>query len=273
MAKFDEADPRWLVQERADGTNVHGWHWEERDVMPWAQSRLKELLGSLPLSDGAGNMHISTTGVDSVEGFVLINRRKQKLIPTYELHVKGSWKGEVKDGSGESIGSASGSWELPYVADENADEDPELRVAPSKEGQAETRLKQAFLGASKQDIYECFTNPGRIQAYTQAPAKAEPRPGGQLSLFDGTVQGKFEELEPAKRLVLQWRFRNWPKDAWSKVCITLEEPSPGNTIMHLKHTGIPHEDEYGNADVEATTRNGWHQMILRRIKMVFGYGM
>lgn len=43
-------------------------------------------------------------GVDSVEGFVLINRRKQKLIPTYELHVKGSWKGEVKDGSGESIG-------------------------------------------------------------------------------------------------------------------------------------------------------------------------
>ena len=67
--------------------------------------------------------------------------------------------------------------------------------------------------------------------------------------------------------------RNWPKDAWSKVryqhsskshwvsvhfsvrclpvlrgshvqvCITLEEPSPGNTIMHLKHTGIPHEDE------------------------------
>ena len=58
-----------------------------------------------------------------------------------------------------------------------------------------------------QDIYECFTNPGRIQAYTQAPAKAEPRPGGQLSLFDGTVQGKFEELEPAKRLVLQWRFR------------------------------------------------------------------
>ena len=35
---------------------------------------------------------------------MLINRRKQKLIPTYELHVKGSWKGEVKDGSGVSIG-------------------------------------------------------------------------------------------------------------------------------------------------------------------------
>ncbi len=36
------------------------------------------------------------------------------------------------------------------MADENSDEDPELRVAPSKEGQAETRLKQAFLGANKQ---------------------------------------------------------------------------------------------------------------------------
>ena len=39
-----------------------------------------------------------------MEGFVLINRRKQKLIPTYELHVKGSWQGEVKDGSGVPIG-------------------------------------------------------------------------------------------------------------------------------------------------------------------------
>ena len=35
---------------------------------------------------------------------MLINRRKQKLIPTYELHVKGSWMGEVKDGSGVPIG-------------------------------------------------------------------------------------------------------------------------------------------------------------------------
>ena len=79
---------------------------------------------------------------------------------------------------------------------------------------------------------------------------------------------------PAALSLPHWCCRNWPKDAWSKVRyqhsskshwvsvhfsvswvassegrfhvqvrITLEEPSPGNTIMHLKHTGIPHEDE------------------------------
>lgn len=25
MAKLGEGDPRWLVQERKDGTNVNGW--------------------------------------------------------------------------------------------------------------------------------------------------------------------------------------------------------------------------------------------------------
>ena len=27
MAKVGETDPRWIVAERADGTNVNNWHW------------------------------------------------------------------------------------------------------------------------------------------------------------------------------------------------------------------------------------------------------
>jgi activator of HSP90 ATPase len=53
----------------------------------------------------------------------------------------------------------------------------------------------------------------------------------------------------------------------------LEEPEQGTTILTLHHTGIPHEDKYGNSDVEGTTRNGWQQLILHRIKAVFGYGL
>jgi hypothetical protein len=30
MAKFGEGDPRWIVTERQDGTNINGWHWEVR---------------------------------------------------------------------------------------------------------------------------------------------------------------------------------------------------------------------------------------------------
>ena len=45
MAKVGEGDARWIVAERADGTNVNAWHWQERDVLPWAKRRLQELLG------------------------------------------------------------------------------------------------------------------------------------------------------------------------------------------------------------------------------------
>ena len=45
MAKVGEGDARWIVADRADGANVNAWHWEERDVLPWAKRRLQELLG------------------------------------------------------------------------------------------------------------------------------------------------------------------------------------------------------------------------------------
>lgn len=48
MAKFGEADPRWIVQSREDGTNVNGWHWVEKDVGAWAKARLAALF-----ADGA----------------------------------------------------------------------------------------------------------------------------------------------------------------------------------------------------------------------------
>lgn len=30
MAKWGEGDARWIVNEREDGTNINGWHWEVR---------------------------------------------------------------------------------------------------------------------------------------------------------------------------------------------------------------------------------------------------
>ena len=32
MAKIGEGDQRWIVKDRADGTNVNGWHWQVRAV-------------------------------------------------------------------------------------------------------------------------------------------------------------------------------------------------------------------------------------------------
>ena len=44
MAKVGEADDRWIVEERADGANVGGWHWQEKDAFGWSRERFNDLL-------------------------------------------------------------------------------------------------------------------------------------------------------------------------------------------------------------------------------------
>lgn len=149
MAKLGEGDARWIVQERADGTNVHGWHWQEKDVIRWSKTRLTELLSNQQLLSGEEQIEISTTTVESVTGEALINNRKQKLIPSYELAVKGLWEGQIKDGSQATVAAATGSFQLPYISDENADEDPELTVSLAEEGSGQQRIKQAFVTKGK----------------------------------------------------------------------------------------------------------------------------
>lgn len=71
MAKFDESDPRWIVQAREDGTNVNQWHWSEKDCSEWSKQRLEQLLGDLTLLNGPATA--KTTGLKSVEGDSILN--------------------------------------------------------------------------------------------------------------------------------------------------------------------------------------------------------
>jgi activator of HSP90 ATPase len=86
MAKIGEGDPRWVVREREDGTNVNGWHWSgERDVSAWADMRLRELIG--PIS----STHSQVTKVNKVEGDANLYTRKAALKVVYDLRVSGEW--------------------------------------------------------------------------------------------------------------------------------------------------------------------------------------
>ena len=89
-------------------------------------------------------------------------------------------------------------------------------AAKSDSGTHTIDLQETFY-ARPQDIYECFTQAGKIQAFTQSPAQAQPNVGGSFSMFGGSVQGTYKELVPFSRLRLDWRFANWPDDATSKV--------------------------------------------------------
>lgn len=167
MAKYGEGDKRWIVEERADGTNVHNWHWAERDCLEWSRARLSALLTGLTVLDGEGGLTLRTVALDKLTGEAYVNIRKGKVIPGYELSLTLSWEAEAEAESGAV--KVSGAAEVPYLADENADEDPDLRVTVrGDETPLALRAKDAFLARGKPLVLD------KIREFVAAMAKGGP---------------------------------------------------------------------------------------------------
>lgn len=144
--------------------------------------------------------------------------------------------------------------------------------APSTTSRGSLTLRESFR-TSPEELYACFTNLARVLAFTQAPAVVEAEVGGTLSLYGGAVQCTYVELVPGARIVLDWRFNTWPEGVVSRVVMEFEARDAGETVLHVRQTGIPEEDQYGNEDVLSNVQQGWRQQILFRIKAVFWYGV
>ena len=155
MAKFGEGDSRWIVQDRVDGANVNSWHWTEKDCMEWSRKELAKLLENQTVLNGEGGLHIRTGKLQKVDGDAYVNIRKGKIIPGYELHITLTWEGEVKNSAGdETLAAVKGTAELPYVADENHDEEPEVKIMLAADsadgaGPAGQRLREAMLAKGR----------------------------------------------------------------------------------------------------------------------------
>ncbi|XP_051502820.1 activator of 90 kDa heat shock protein ATPase homolog 1-like [Myxocyprinus asiaticus] len=126
MAKWGEGDPRWIVEERADATNVNNWHWTERDATNWSSEKLKELLMGLQVESEEGKCEI--TEVSQVEGEASINNRKGKLIFFYEWNLKATWTGTSKSGI-----KYKGNIEVPNLSDENDMDELDISVSLCKD--------------------------------------------------------------------------------------------------------------------------------------------
>ena len=248
MAKYGEGDRRWIVEERPDGANVHNWHWSEKDCLPWAKKRLAELLQNLTVPIGASDgkdekiaspsssISICTTDLDSVSGEAYVNIRKGKIIPGYELTVSLSWKGEAKDGEENVISQVDGKIQLPYIADENADEDPELRVSVLDETPVGQRFRDAFLakgkmmvlqkvrefvkdmqqgGPAKEDIQQGKMNASSSAKTSKVDDNARIEQSVQASgnVKKNTVK-KEKEKEGFKTIALTERFHCRPRDIY-----------------------------------------------------------
>eukprot|EP00123_Amoebidium_parasiticum_P001242 comp12283_c1_seq1/m.7108 comp12283_c1_seq1/g.7108 ORF comp12283_c1_seq1/g.7108 comp12283_c1_seq1/m.7108 type:complete len:350 (-) comp12283_c1_seq1:72-1121(-) len=136
MAKWGEGDPRWIVEERADATNVNNWHWTEKNCTPWSKDRLKELLAKqVLLEEGLGK--VETTDSVTVTGEASASNRKGKLIFFYELNVKFNWKGTTPGGD-----TAEGSVEIPNLSEEFDLDEIEIQVSINKENNISRDFKE-----------------------------------------------------------------------------------------------------------------------------------
>lgn len=117
-----------------------------------------------------------------------------------------------------------------------------------------------------EELYQTFTDPQRIAAFTRAPPKVfeGAKKGGKYELFGGNVSGEYLELEPNKKVVQSWRLAQWPAGHFSKLHIEFDQNDVDHvTVMRVTWNGVPVGQE------EPTKRN-WSEYYIRSIKQTFG---
>jgi len=136
MAKWGEGDPRWIVEERPDATNVNNWHWTEKNADQWSKDKLKELFSSSIEYGSAVGDEICITEMSKCEGEARANNRKAKLIFFYEWDIEFKWKTK-KD-------KISGKVSIPNLSEEHTDMkdvDLEITVDSSSDGDKEDKQR------------------------------------------------------------------------------------------------------------------------------------
>jgi len=138
MAKWGEGDPRWIVEERPDATNVNNWHWTEKNADQWSKAKIKELFSNHIIeSPTVGRVVIEE--VDKCDGEARANNRKGKLIFFYEWEIVLKWKGHVNGNDKE----VTGKIEIPNLSEEHDDiEDVDVDITLTTKGPEADALKE-----------------------------------------------------------------------------------------------------------------------------------
>ncbi|KAK0412825.1 hypothetical protein QR680_006434 [Steinernema hermaphroditum] len=148
MAKWGEGDPRWIVEERPDATNVNNWHWSEKNATPWSKSRLPELLTGFSVE--AGPVKFEFTEIKKLEGEATANNRKAKLIFLYEWEVEVKFLATVAGDEQEYKGYI----EIPNLSDENDADEIDVNFNLDTKGPFEAELRRVMNGEGTEKVRE-----------------------------------------------------------------------------------------------------------------------
>lgn len=148
MAKWGEGDPRWIVEERPDATNVNNWHWTEKNATPWSKERLRSLFENFEIKETGVTLTSRISSVEKVDGEATANNRKGKLIFFYEWDVVLKWEGSLEEGAETTY---KGKVTIPNLSEENELDDIDITITADESGDESEQLKQFMynIGRSK----------------------------------------------------------------------------------------------------------------------------
>ncbi|KAF4554953.1 Hsp90 co-chaperone AHA1-like protein [Elsinoe fawcettii] len=118
------------------------------------------------------------------------------------------------------------------------------------------------------ELYQTFTDPQRITAFTRAPPKVfeGAKPGGAFELFGGNVSGSYTKLDEPTYIEQKWRLASWPKGHFSTLKIKFEQNDvDAVTVMRVDWEGVP-------VGQEDQVKRNWGEYYVRSIKTTFGFG-
>jgi len=137
MARLEEKDPRWIVEEREDGKNVNNWHWVESDLTKWTTEKMEEHLGKIKVGNDQVNFEVKSV---TMSGDVIVQTRKQKMMIIYDLEVKLKIEGRLKK---DEVDDYKGEVVMPYISQENDFDDFEVEVRITEGGPKKDDMKHA----------------------------------------------------------------------------------------------------------------------------------
>lgn len=144
MAKWGEGDPRWIVEERPDATNVNNWHWTEKNATPWSKDKLMELLDGFVIAES--DLECTITKVEKLDGEATANNRKGKLIFFYEWNIVLLWSGKC---NGEEV---TGKVSIPNLSEENDVDEVELTVSLDNSNPASEKVKLFMYNVGREKL-------------------------------------------------------------------------------------------------------------------------
>jgi activator of HSP90 ATPase len=103
----------------------------------------------------------------------------------------------------------------------------------------------AYLPAKPDRLFDMYLDSTLHAAFTGAPMRIDPHPGGVFKAFDGVLTGTVLHIAPKRVIAQTWRSQNWPDTAIDSILVLTFWPEGDGARIELNQVNVPEEDFAG----------------------------